>query len=783
MTQVIKRDENVQRFNETKIYKRLKLLSTDLSPLINCNKIIDKVKEGIYNKVKTFDLEELLQQTCAYLACDHPDYALLGGRLVSTDLWKKTPYKFSEAMNFLNNNIDVILKEKAPLISDKICDIIKNNSEKLDKVIVRERDLDIDYFGMLTLKKSYLKKSDNFIIETPQYMFMRVALGIHGNDIDSVIETYNCLSKGMFIHATPSLMNAGLKKPQMSSCFLLTMKEDSIKGIYVTLKDSAEISKYSGGIGLSVHKIRATDSYIKGTDGKSDGIVPMLRVFDSTARYVNQGGGKRKGSFAIYLEPWHADIYEFLDLRKNHGKEEMRARDLFYALWISDLFMRRVENNGEWSLFCPKEAPGLADVWGEKFEKLYTKYENKKGLARKVVKARHLWFAILDAQTETGTPYILYKDAVNRKSNQQNLGTIRSSNLCCEIMEYTAPDEVAVCNLASMALPKYIINGKFNHNEFFKHVEIVTKNLNKIIDINFYPLKEAEKSNKRHRPIGIGVQGLSDIFALLKLPWGSKGSLQLNKEIFETMYYAALNTSCELSKINGPYETFKDSPISKGIFQFDMWGKKPYTDRWDWNGLKKRIMKHGIRNSLLIALMPTASTSQILGNTECIEPVTSNIYVRRVLSGEFPVINKHLVRELESRNLWESKIINKIISQKGSIQNINEIPKEIRELFKNVWEIPQRILVDMSADRGIFIDQSESANRFLSDPTIDKLTSMHFYSWKKGLKTGLYYLRSQPKADAIQFTVDKESLKETINIPKKKKIRICTDEICISCGS
>ena len=632
--------------------------------------------------------------------------------------------------------------------------IIEDNAELLDSTIIYDRDYGFDYFGFKTLEKSYLLKLDGVIVERPQHMYMRVSIGIHKDDIESAIKTYHLMSERWFTHATPTLFNAGTPKPQMSSCFLLTMKEDSIDGIYDTLKQTAKISQSAGGIGLAIHGIRATGSYIGGTNGTSNGIIPMLKVFNDTARYVDQGGGKRKGAFAIYLEPWHADVFEFLDLRKNHGKEEMRARDLFYALWIPDLFMKRVEADGDWSLFCPNEAPGLHETWGENFEILYQQYEEE-GRARKTIKAQELWFAILEAQIETGTPYLLYKDAANGKSNQQNLGTIKSSNLCTEIIEYTSPDEIAVCNLASLALPRYVINGKFDHDKLYEVTYEATKNLNKIIDYNYYPVEEARNSNMRHRPIGLGVQGLADVFILLRQPFESEEARALNKEIFETIYFAAMTASKDLAKIQGPYETYAGSPVSKAQFQFDLWGVEP-TLRWDWYSLKAEVLKYGVRNSLLVAPMPTASTSQILGNNECFEPYTSNIYVRRVLSGEFVVVNKHLLNDLIELNLWDDEMKNRIISQNGSIQKIDGIPDSIKEVFKTVWEIKQRTLIDMAADRGAYICQSQSLNLFVDAPTTSKLTSMHFYGWRKGLKTGMYYLRSKAASQAVQFTVEKQ---------------------------
>jgi ribonucleoside-diphosphate reductase alpha chain len=641
-----------------------------------------------------------------------------------------------------------------PLLADEIWAIIREHSELLDSTIIYDRDYGFDYFGFKTLEKSYLLKVNGKVVERPQHMYMRVAVGIHRDDIESAIRTYHLMSERWFTHATPTLFNAGTPKPQMSSCFLLTMKDDSIDGIYDTLKQTAKISQSAGGIGLSIHNIRATGSYIGGTNGTSNGIIPMLRVFNDTARYVDQGGGKRKGAFAIYLEPWHADVFEFLDLRKNHGKDEMRARDLFYALWIPDLFMRRVEAGGEWSLFCPHEAPGLQETWGPDFEALYARYEAE-GRARRVVKAQDLWFAILDAQIETGTPYLLYKDSANRKSNQQNLGTIKSSNLCTEIIEYTAADEVAVCNLASLALPRFVHNGQFDHQKLYEVTYEVTKNLNKIIDHNYYPIEEARNSNWRHRPIGLGVQGLADAFILLRLAFESEAARQLNKEIFETIYFAAMTASKDLAKMDGAYSSFAGSPASKGQFQFDLWDVEPGY-RWDWYRPKDEVMKHGLRNSLLVAPMPTASTSQILGNNECFEPYTSNIYVRRVLSGEFVVVNKHLLKELVELGLWNDDMKNKIIFHNGSVQAINEIPQTIKDIYKTVWEIRQRTIIDMAADRGAYICQSQSLNLFVDTPSASKLTSMHFYGWKKGLKTGMYYLRTQAATQAVQFTVEKQ---------------------------
>jgi len=752
---VIKRNGKKESVKFDKITARIEKLCYGLDRrFVNSIDVAKKVIEGLYDGVTTTELDNLAAETAASLTVKHPDYALLASRIAVSNLHKNTIKSFSATMQLLYECTDSKTGKYVPLLADDIWEIIRQNAELLDSTIIYDRDYGFDYFGFKTLEKSYLLKVDNKVVERPQHMYMRVAIGIHKDDIDSAIKTYHLMSERWFTHATPTLFNAGTPKPQMSSCFLLTMKDDSIDGIYDTLKQTAKISQSAGGIGLSIHNIRATGSYIGGTNGTSNGIIPMLRVFNDTARYVDQGGGKRKGAFAIYLEPWHADVFEFLDLRKNHGKDELRARDLFYAMWIPDLFMQRVEAGGEWSLFCPHEAPGLPECWGEEFEKLYTRYE-KEGRARKTIKAQDLWFAILDAQIETGTPYLLYKDSANRKSNQQNLGTIKSSNLCTEIIEYTSPDEVAVCNLASLALPRFVSNGAFDHQKLYDVTYEVTKNLNKIIDGNYYPVDEARNSNLRHRPIGLGVQGLADVFILLRLPFESDKAKQLNKEIFETIYFAAMTASKDLAKVDGPYETFAGSPASKGIFQFDMWNVEP-TLRWDWYRLKDEVIKFGVRNSLLVAPMPTASTSQILGNNECFEPYTSNIYVRRVLSGEFVVVNKHLLKDLVELNLWNDDMKNKIILHNGSIQQIEEIPSDIKDIYKTVWEIRQRNIIDMAADRGAYICQSQSLNLFVETPSASKLTSMHFYAWKSGLKTGMYYLRTQAASQAVQFTVEKQ---------------------------
>ncbi len=754
---VLKRDGRRESVKFDKITSRIERLCYGLDMnYVDPTSVAKRVIDGLYDGVTTEELDHLAAETAASMTTKHPDYATLAARIAVSNLHKKTSKSFANTMKRLYTYVDPKTGENASMVSNEVYEFIRKNASILDSAIIYDRDYGYDYFGFKTLEKSYLLKVDGKIVERPQHMLMRVSCGIHAGDLDAAIETYNLMSERWFTHATPTLFNSGTPKPQLSSCFLLTTQDDSIDGIYETLKQCAKISQSAGGIGLSIHNIRATGSYIKGTNGTSNGIIPMLRVFNDTARYVDQGGGKRKGAFAIYLEPWHADVFEFLDLRKNHGKEEMRARDLFYAMWISDLFMKRVEDNGDWSLFCPHEAPGLAECYGKDFEALYEKYE-KEGRARKTIKAQELWFAILEAQVETGTPYMLFKDAANRKSNQKNLGTIKSSNLCTEILEYTAPDEVAVCNLASLALPKYVINGKFDHQKLFDVTYVATLNLNKIIDVNYYPVPEAEKSNKRHRPIGLGVQGLADAFILMRMPFESEEAKQLNIDIHETIYYAAMTASKDLSAKLGPYETFKGSPVSKGIFQFDMWGVTPSSGRYDWESLKREVKKHGVRNSLLVAPMPTASTSQILGNNECFEPYTSNIYTRRVLSGEFVVVNKHLLKDLIKLNLWDDKMKNRLIEMNGSVQNINNIPQNIKDLYKTAWEIKGKSLIDMSADRGAYICQSQSLNIFMPEANFGKLTSMHFYAWNKGLKTGMYYLRTKSAANAIQFTVEKQA--------------------------
>ena len=769
--QVIKRNNRRESVKFDKITARIEKLCYGLDRrFVSAVDVAKKVIEGLYDGVPTTELDNLAAETAAALTVKHPDYALLASRIAVSNLHKNTTKSFSETLRMLYNCTDSKTGKVLPLIADDVMQIIEENAELLDSTIIYDRDYGFDYFGFKTLEKSYLLKVNGKIVERPQHMYMRVSIGIHKNDMESAIKTYHLMSERWFTHATPTLFNAGTPKPQMSSCFLLTMKEDSIDGIYDTLKQTAKISQSAGGIGLAIHGIRATGSYIGGTNGTSNGIIPMLKVFNDTARYVDQGGGKRKGAFAIYLEPWHADVFEFLDLRKNHGKEEMRARDLFYALWIPDLFMKRVEQDGDWSLFCPNEAPGLHESWGDKFEELYEQYE-REGRARKTIKAQELWFAILEAQIETGTPYLLYKDSANSKSNQQNLGTIKSSNLCTEIIEYTSPDEIAVCNLASLALPRFVINGQFDHDKLYEVTYQATKNLNKIIDYNYYPVEEARNSNLRHRPIGLGVQGLADVFIQLRMPFESEAAKTLNKEIFETIYFAAMTASKDLAKVEGPYETYAGSPVSKAQFQFDLWGVEPSL-RWDWYSLKAEVLKHGVRNSLLVAPMPTASTSQILGNNECFEPYTSNIYVRRVLSGEFVVVNKHLLNDLIELNLWNDEMKNRIISNNGSIQKIEDIPDHIKEVYKTVWEIKQRTLIDMAADRGAFICQSQSLNLFVDAPTTSKLTSMHFYGWRKGLKTGMYYLRSKAASQAVQFTVEKQGGKTVEPLINKHSLSV-----------
>ena len=813
--QVIKRSGKNEDVSFDKITARIKKLCYGLNQqFIDPIEIAKKVIQGIYNGVTTSQLDNLAAETAASMAIVHPEYALLAARIAVSNLHKNTNKSFSETISTLYHYIDPKNEQPAGLISEEAYQTVMENADKLDSAIIHDRDYAYDYFGFKTLEKSYLLKVDGRVIERPQHLLMRAAVGIHGSDIESVLETYNLMSDRWFIHATPTLFNAATPKPQLSSCFLLTMTDDSIEGIFETLSRCAKISQSAGGIGLSIHNIRAKGSYIKGTGGTSNGIIPMLRVYNDTARYVDQGGGKRKGAFSVYLEPWHADVEEFLDLKKNHGKEENRARDLFYAMWMPDLFMERVKDNGNWSLFCPNEAPGLSDAYGEEFRALYTRYEQE-GRARKTISAQALWFSILESQIETGTPYILYKDAANLKSNQKNLGTIKSSNLCTEIMEYTSKDEVAVCNLASLALNKFVIDGAFDFQKLHEITRVVTRNLNKVIDVNYYPIIEAQNSNRRHRPIGIGVQGLADAFIHLRMPFDSPEARQLNKDIFEAIYFAALTESCALAEKDGAYASFEGSPASQGILQYDMWDVTP-SRNWDWTSLKANIKKHGLRNSLLVAPMPTASTSQILGNNECFEPYTSNIYSRRTLSGEYIVVNKHLLQDLIKLNLWNEQLKEKLMAANGSVQEIAEIPDEIKALYKTTWEISQKVLIDMSADRGAFICQSQSLNLFMESPNFAKLSSMHMYAWSKGLKTGMYYLRTKAATEAIKFTLSEQyqkkfvaeeeavpnamanktaatandkdtsnfAMAETVTVTSSPEGMVCNgDEGCMMCGS
>lgn len=763
--QVIKRSGLSEEVSFDKITARIKKLCYGLDErYVDYIEISKKVIQGLYDGVPTTELDNLAAETAATMAAQHPDNALLAARIAVSNLHKNTNKSFSKVIKDLYHHIDPVTHEKAGLISEECFKTVQKYKEKLDSAIIYDRDYDFDYFGFKTLEKSYLLRINNSVVERPQQLLMRVAVGIHGENIDKAIETYNMMSEKWFIHATPTLFNAGTPKPQLSSCFLLSMTEDSISGIFETLGRCAKISQSAGGIGLSIHNIRSKGSYIKGTGGTSNGIIPMLKVFNDTARYVDQGGGKRKGAFAVYLEPWHSDIFDFLDLKKNHGKEELRARDLFYAMWIPDLFMHRVEEDGNWSLFCPNECPGLYDTYGGEFDALYHKYEAE-GKARKVIKAQELWFAILESQIETGTPYILYKDACNKKSNQKNLGTIRSSNLCTEILEYTSKDEVAVCNLASINLSKFVLNaGKFDFNKLYDVTRTVTRNLNKVIDINYYPIIEAQNSNTRHRPIGIGVQGLADAFIMMRFPFDSDEARQLNKDIFETIYFAAMTESCQLAKQDGSYQSFEGSPTSKGIFQYDLWNVTP-SNRWDWASLKEDVKNNGLRNSLLVAPMPTASTSQILGNNECFEPYTSNIYTRRTLSGEYIVVNKHLLKDLIGLGLWCEELREILIAANGSIQNIDGIPQDIKDLYKTAYEIKQKVIIDQAADRGAYICQSQSLNLFMENPNFGKLSSMHFYGWKQGLKTGMYYLRSKSATDPIKFTLSAKHQQKFVATP------------------
>ncbi len=768
---VIKRNGYKENVMFDKITSRIRKLCYGLNTdHIDPIKIAMKVIQGIYNGVTTVELDTLAAEIAATCTTQHPDYAILAARIAVSNLHKETKKLFSEVMEDLFNYVNPKNGKHSPIISSITMDVVNKYKDKLNSVIIYERDFSYNYFGFKTLEKSYLLKINNKIVERPQHMLMRVAVGIHQWDIDSAIETYNLLSEKWFTHASPTLFNAGTSRHQMSSCFLLNMIDDSIEGIYDTLKRCALISKMAGGIGLSISNIRASGSYISGTNGISNGIIPMLRVYNNTARYIDQGGNKRPGVMAIYLEPWHSDIMAFLDLKKNTGNEEHRTRDLFIALWIPDLFMKRVKDDGEWSLMCPDECPGLDNVWGDEFERLYTLYERERRY-KSIIKARVVWKAIIESQIETGTPFILYKDACNKKSNQQNLGTIKCSNLCTEIIQYADANEVAVCNLASVALNMFVIDGRFDFLKLKDVVKVIVRNLNKIIDINYYPIPEAEISNKRHRPIGIGVQGLADAFILLNYPFDSLEAQDLNKKIFETIYYGALEASCELAEKEGPYDTYVGSYASNGILQYDLWNVVP-SDLWNWEPLKDKIRTYGLRNSLLVAPMPTASTAQILGNNESVEPYTSNIYTRRVLSGEFQVVNPHLLRVLTERKLWNDEIKNRIMADGGSIQNTN-LPEDIKRVYKTIWEIPQKTIIKMAADRGAFIDQSQSMNIHIADPSYSKLTSMHFYGWSLGLKTGMYYLRTKPASAPIQFTLDKDKIKPSM---------LCDSEICTSCS-
>ena len=786
--QVVKRSGKREDVSFDKITARIKKLCYGLSKYVDSIEIAKKVILGLYDGVTTSALDNLAAETAANMATIHPDYALLAARISVSNLHKNTSKSFSQTIEVLHKYIDPKTGQSAGLISDEMYSLIMDNADKLDSSIIYDRDYEFDFFGFKTLERSYLLRANGAIVERPQHLIMRAAIGIHGADIDSALETYNFISEKWFIHATPTLFNACTPKPQLSSCFLLSMTDDSIPGIFETLTRCAKISQAAGGIGLSIHNVRSKGSYIKGTGGTSNGVIPMLRVFNDTARYVDQGGGKRKGAFAIYLEPWHPDILEFLDLKKNHGKEELRARDLFYAMWISDLFMERVKTNGEWSLFCPNECPGLYDSYGADFEALYTKYEQE-GKAKHTINAQDVWVKILESQVETGTPYMLYKDACNEKSNQKNLGTIRSSNLCTEILEYTSPDEVAVCNLASISLAKFVNDSKeFDFDKLHKITRVVTKNLNRVIDINYYPVKEAENSNFRHRPIGIGVQGLADAFIKMRFPFDSPEAKQLNKDIFETIYHAAVMESCDLAEKEGAYQSYEGSPASKGQLQFDLWGVEP-SNRWDWASLKADIKKHGLRNSLLVAPMPTASTSQILGNNECFEPYTSNIYSRRTLSGEFVVVNKHLLKDLIAIGVWNDEVREQLMANNGSVQNIEGIPQDIKDLYKTAYEISQKVIIDLVADRGAYICQSQSMNLFMENPNFSKLTSMHFFAWEKGLKTGMYYLRSKAATDAIKFTLSdkyqKKFVAEEAEAEGVEEVQACSidDPDCLMCGA
>lgn len=786
---ITKKNGSREHMEFDKITKRISNVLFDLDGDLDPHKIAIKVIEGLYDGVTTSEIDDLISETSAMMATVHPNYSQLAANISISSLQKQVRLNggknFLERVTKLNSYINPKNRKHSPIVSDDIVYLANKFEKEIHETIDYSKDYNYDYFGFKTLERAYLLKYDEKILETPQDMLMRVSLGIHATDWDNVKTTYEMMSNKLFTHATPTLFNSGTNKPQMSSCFLLDMKEDSIDGIYDTLKQTAKISQSAGGIGLAIHKVRATGSYISGTNGTSNGIVPMLRVYNNTARYVDQGGGKRKGSFAVYLEPWHADIFEFLELKKNHGKEEIRARDLFYAIWANDLFMHKVKNDEDWYLMCPNECSGLNKSYGEKFESLYFKYVSE-GKYVKKIKARELWEKIVVSQIETGTPYMLYKDSANKKSNQKNLGTIQSSNLCAEIIQYTDDKEVAVCNLASISLPAFVKGTGIDYDNLQKVAEQATFNLNRVIDVNYYPTKEAEYSNFKHRPIGLGVQGLADVFMLLNIPFDSEKARQINKDIFETIYYASVKKSVDIAKIEGAYHSFKNSPASKGVLQFDMWDENFKSDRYDWESLKKDVVKFGLRNSLLTALMPTASTGQILGNNECFEPYTSNLYTRRTLSGEFFVINKHLIKKLITLDLWNDEARRQLMIDNGSVQNL-KIPQYLKDVYKTTWEMSMKSIIDMSADRGLFIDQSQSMNLFMAEPDANKITSMHFYAWKKGLKTGMYYLRTKPAANAKKFTIDpmetkkgmtKDEFSQMVNRAKNSN----DDEDCLMCS-
>jgi ribonucleoside-diphosphate reductase alpha chain len=787
--EVIKRDGSRERVKLDKILSRVKRQCYGLDmDFLEPMEVAKKVIHGLYDGITSNELDTLAAETAASLTPTHPDYSILAARICVTSLHKRTPKSFSQVIKQLYEYVDPKTGLDAPMIADDVYEIIMNNAKEIDSQIIHERDLNYDYFGFKTLEKSYLLKMNGLPAERPQQLLMRVAIGIHKEDLESAFKTYDLMSQGYFTHATPTLFNAGTRRPQLSSCFLVAMADDSIQGIYKTLSDVAQISKNAGGLGIHIHNVRGTGAYIKGTNGTSNGIVPMLKVFNETARYVDQGGGRRKGSFAMYLEPWHCDIEDFLPLRKNHGKEEMRARDLFLALWIPDLFMERVKEGGQWTLFSPDEAPGLSDAYGDEFKKLYEKYESE-GRGRKTLDAQDIWYKIIDAQIETGVPYMLYKDAANLKSNQKNLGTIKSSNLCTEIIEYSDDKETAVCNLASIALPKFVTGKKRLKYDFEALKDIAytaTVNLNRVIDVNFYPTKEARNSNMKHRPIGIGVQGLADTFAMLKIPYESEEAKKMDRDIFESIYYGAMCASVDLAEKEGAYSSFKGSPLSKGLFQFDLWNESP-SDRWDWESLRERVKKHGAKNSLLLAPMPTASTSQILGNNECFEPFTSNIYIRKTLSGEFPVVNKHLVKDLVNLGIWDEELRDRIIINNGSVQEIKEIPEDLKEIYKTAWEMSQKVIIDHAAERAPFICQSQSMNLFVTDANFAKLSSAHFYSWDKGLKTGSYYIRTKAATTAIKgLGVDVSRITNLKTEEENIQDLACSidnPDDCIACGS